>query len=144
MSLAAVYGIVVLSMSLLAGWGGVWSVGHPALVAIGAYTAVHGTAHGWSLELVLLVSAVLAAASGAFLGYAGARFSVLYISLLTLAFDLVVLELIGRWQSLTGGDEGKPVGTLESALGLGTLRQRHRRDERASSSRSASRSRSPS
>ena len=50
-SLAAVYGIVVLSMSLLAGWGGVWSVGQPALVAIGAYTAVHGTAHGWSLEL---------------------------------------------------------------------------------------------
>jgi branched-chain amino acid transport system ATP-binding protein len=120
-SLAAVYGIVVLSMSLLAGWGGVWSVGHPALVAIGAYTAVHGTAHGWSLEVVLLVSAVLAAGSGAFLGYAGARFSVLYISLLTLAFDLVVLELIGRWQGLTGGDEGKPVGTLESALGLGSF-----------------------
>ena len=45
----------------------------------------------------------------------------LYISLLTLAFDLVVLELIGRWQSLTGGDEGKPVGTLESAFGLGTF-----------------------
>jgi ABC-type branched-subunit amino acid transport system ATPase component/ABC-type branched-subunit amino acid transport system permease subunit len=120
-SLAAVYGIIVLSMSLLAGWGGVWSVGHPALVAIGAYTAVHGTAHGWSLEVVLLVAAGLAAASGAFLGYAGARFSVLYISLLTLAFDLVVLELIGRWQSLTGGDEGKPVGTLESALGLGSF-----------------------
>ncbi len=120
-SLAAVYGIAVLSMSLLAGWAGVWSVGHPALVAIGAYTAVYGTGHGWSLELVIIVAALLAAGSGAFLGYAGARFSVLYISLLTLAFDLVVLELIGRWQSLTGGDEGKPVETLHSALGLGSF-----------------------
>jgi ABC-type branched-subunit amino acid transport system permease subunit len=120
-ALAAVYGIVVLSMSLLAGWGGVWSVGHPALFAIGAYTAVHGTAHGWSLEVVLLVAMGLAAASGAFLGYAGARFSVLYISLLTLAFNLVILEIIGRWQSLTGGDQGMPVGSLESALGLGSF-----------------------
>jgi branched-chain amino acid transport system ATP-binding protein len=120
-ALAAVYGIVVLSMSLLAGWGGVWSVGHPALFAIGAYTAVHGTEHGWSLEVIVIVAMGLAGVSGAFLGYAGARFSVLYISLLTLAFNLVVLEIIGRWQSLTGGDQGKPVGTLESALGLGSF-----------------------
>jgi ABC-type branched-subunit amino acid transport system ATPase component/ABC-type branched-subunit amino acid transport system permease subunit len=120
-ALAAVYGIVVLSMSLLAGWGGVWSVGHPALFAIGAYTTVHGTAHGWSMEVVIIVAMALAAASGAFLGYAGARFSVLYISLLTLAFNLVVLEIIGRWQSLTGGDQGMPVGSLDSALGLGSF-----------------------
>jgi branched-chain amino acid transport system ATP-binding protein len=115
--LAAVYGIVVLSMSLLAGWGGVWSVGHPALFAIGAYTAVHGSAHGWSLELIVLVACGLAALTGGFLGYAGARFSVLYISLLTLAFNLVVLEIIGIWQSLTGGDQGMPVDVLESVFG---------------------------
>jgi branched-chain amino acid transport system ATP-binding protein len=119
-ALAAVYGIVVLSVSLLAGWGGVWSVGHPALFAIGAYTAAYGSAHGWALEVVVLVSIALAAACGGFLGFAGARFSVLYISLLTLAFDLVVLEIIGRWQSVTGGDQGVPVATLQSALGLGS------------------------
>ena len=116
-ALAAVYGIVVLSMSLLAGWSGVWSVGHPALFAIGAYAAVYGSAHGWSLEVIVLVACGLAATTGAFLGYAGARFSVLYISLLTLAFNLVVLEIIGRWQSLTGGDQGKPVNALNSVFG---------------------------
>jgi branched-chain amino acid transport system ATP-binding protein len=118
-ALAAIYGIVVLSVSLLAGWGGVWSVGHPALFAIGAYTAAYGSTHGWPLELVVLAAVALAAASGGFLGFAGARFSVLYISLLTLAFDLVVLELIGRLDSVTGGDQGVPVNTLTSALGLG-------------------------
>ena len=115
--LAAVYGIVVLSMSLLAGWGGVWSVGQPALFAIGAYTAVHGSSHGWSLELIVLVACGLGALTGGFLGFAGARFSVLYISLLTLAFNLVVLEIIGMWQSLTGGDQGMPVDVLESVFG---------------------------
>jgi branched-chain amino acid transport system permease protein len=52
------------------------------------------------------------------MGYAGARFSILYIALLTLAFDLVVLELVGRFRSITGGDEGTVVGALPSKLGL--------------------------
>ena len=60
-SLAAVYGMIVLSMSLLAGWGGVWSVGHPALVAIGAYTAVHGSAHGRYRDKPLISIGVFAA-----------------------------------------------------------------------------------
>ena len=65
----------------------------------------------------MLVACVLGAITGGFLGYAGARFSVLYISLLTLAFNLVVLEVIGMWQSLTGGDQGMPVDVLESVFG---------------------------
>src|SRR2546429_8865482 len=100
-ALAAVYGIVVLSMSLLAGWSGVWSVGHPALFAIGAYTAVYGSAHGWSLEGIVLGARGLAATPGAFPGDAGARFSLLYISLLTLAFNPLVLEHLGPWSGLT-------------------------------------------
>jgi ABC-type branched-subunit amino acid transport system ATPase component/ABC-type branched-subunit amino acid transport system permease subunit len=117
--LCAVYGMVVLSVSLLASWSGVWSIGHPAMFAMGSYAAVFGSAHGWSLEETLVVAAGLPALCGALLGYAGARFSVLYIALLTMAFDLVVLEIVGRWTAVTGGDQGAPVGTLSSALGLG-------------------------
>ena len=118
-ALCAVYGMVVLSVSLLASWAGVWSIGHPAMFAMGSYAAAYGAAHGWSLEETLLVAAALPAVCGALLGYAGARFSVLYIALLTMAFDLVVLEVVGRWTAVTGGDEGAPVGTLTSAVGLG-------------------------
>jgi branched-chain amino acid transport system ATP-binding protein len=120
-ALLSVYGMVVLSVSLLASWCGVWSIGHPAMFAIGAYTAVYGSAHGWSLERTFLLAALLPAVSGALLGFAGARFSVLYIALLTMAFDLVVLEVVGRWTEVTGGDQGAPVGTLTSALGLGSV-----------------------
>jgi ABC-type branched-subunit amino acid transport system ATPase component/ABC-type branched-subunit amino acid transport system permease subunit len=116
-ALSSVYGMVVLSVSLLAGWGGVWSIGHPAMFAIGSYTAAYGSTHGWSLEVVLVVAAVLPAVSGALLGYAGSRFSVLYIALLTMAFNLVVLEIIGRWTGVTGGDQGTPVSTLTSSIG---------------------------
>ncbi|GAA3775000.1 hypothetical protein GCM10022403_007370 [Streptomyces coacervatus] len=119
--LAAVYTIVVLSVGLLAGWSGIWSVGHPAFFAIGAYFAAYGSGHDWPLEAVVLGAVATGAVLGAFLGYAGARFSVLYIALLTLAFTTVTLELINRWSSVTGGDQGVPVVQLRSALGFGTL-----------------------
>ncbi|MGW0582644.1 ABC transporter permease subunit, partial [Streptomyces sp. NPDC002920] len=119
--LAAVYTIVVLSVGLLAGWSGIWSVGHPAFFAIGAYFAAYGSGHDWPLEAVVLGAVAAGAVLGGFLGYAGARFSMLYIALLTLAFTTVTLELVNRWSSVTGGDQGVPVIQLRSALGLGTL-----------------------
>ncbi|MGP4005949.1 ATP-binding cassette domain-containing protein [Streptomyces sp. 4N124] len=119
--LAAVYTIVVLSVGLLAGWSGIWSVGHPAFFAIGAYFTAYGSGHDWPLEAVVLGAVATGAVLGAFIGYAGARFSVLYIALLTLAFTTVTLEVVNRWSSVTGGDQGVPVIELRSALGLGTL-----------------------
>jgi len=116
-ALAATYTILVLSVGLLAGWAGIWSVGHPALFAIGAYTVAYGSAHGWALEPTVLVAMLLSGACGAFLGFAGARFSVLYIALLTLAFNLVVLEIVNRWVDVTGGDQGVPVTELSSLAG---------------------------
>ncbi|QJY47109.1 ATP-binding cassette domain-containing protein [Pseudonocardia broussonetiae] len=120
-ALAATYTVLVLSVGLLAGWAGIWSVGHPALFAIGAYTVAYGSAHGWALEPTVLVAMLLAGGCGAFLGFAGARFSVLYIALLTLAFSLVALEVINRWVDVTGGDQGVAVGELTSVFGLGVL-----------------------
>ncbi|MGW5861112.1 ATP-binding cassette domain-containing protein [Streptomyces sp. NPDC055239] len=119
--LAAVYTVLVLSVGLLAGWSGIWSIAHPAFFALGAYFAAYGSGHGWSVELVLLGALGCSAAFGAFLGSAGARFSMLYVALLTLAFTMVAMEVMGQWISVTGGDQGLPVEGLHSALGLGTL-----------------------
>ncbi|MFF5279360.1 ATP-binding cassette domain-containing protein [Streptomyces sp. NPDC000133] len=119
--LAAVYTVLVLSVGLLAGWAGIWSIAHPAFFALGAYFAAYGSTHGWSLELVMLGAVGCSAALGAFLGSAGARFSMLYVALLTLAFTMVSLEVMGQWIGVTGGDQGIPMEELHSALGLGAL-----------------------
>ncbi|MEV6639000.1 ATP-binding cassette domain-containing protein [Amycolatopsis sp. NPDC051371] len=116
-ALAAVYTIVVLSVGLLAGWSGVWSVGHPAFFAVGAYFAAYGSGHGWPLETIVVGTVVSSAVLGGFLGYAGARFSTLYIALLTLAFSLVSLEVINRWTDVTGGDQGVPVSQVDTVAG---------------------------
>ncbi len=108
-ALAAVYAITILSISLLAHWSGIWSIGHPALLAIGAYTAAWGSSHEWRLEVTVALAMATCGVLGAFLGFAGSRFSVLYVALLTLAFTLVVTEVVLVWKDVTNGDEGVSV-----------------------------------
>jgi len=115
--LAAVYALMVLSLSLLASWTGIWSIGHPALVAIGAYAMAYGSSHGWSLQLTIALTVMACAFIGGFLGFVGSRFSVLYVALLTLAFTLVCLEIVNVWQDVTNGDQGVPVSIVSTPFG---------------------------
>jgi branched-chain amino acid transport system ATP-binding protein len=115
--LGAVYALLVLSLSMLSSWTGIWSIGHPALLAIGAYAVAYGSAHGWSLLLTILLTVVGCAVIGAFLGFVGSRFSVLYVALLTLAFTLVCLEIINVWQEVTNGDQGVMVDIVSTPFG---------------------------
>ena len=115
--LGAVYALVILSLSLLASWTGIWSIGHPALLAIGAYAVAYGSSHGWSLQVTIVLTVIGCAVVGGFLGFVGSRFSVLYVALLTLAFTLVCLEIINVWQDVTNGDQGVPVNPVKTPFG---------------------------
>ena len=53
--------ITILSISILAGVCGIWSLGHTAFIAIGAYTSANLAAAGWPLEAILPVVAIAAA-----------------------------------------------------------------------------------
>ncbi len=115
--LGAVYALVVLSLSLLASWTGIWSIGQPALLAIGAYAVAYGSSHDWSLPLTIVLVLGGCALIGAFLGFVGSRFSVLYVALLTLAFTLVCLEIINVWADVTNGDQGVAVNIVSTPFG---------------------------
>ena len=102
--------IAVLSVNMLAGLCGIWSLGHSAYVAVGAYMACNLTLLGMPVEVIIIASMVTSALLGFILGLSAGRFSVLYFGLLTMALALVATEVIGRWISVTGGDDGKKVG----------------------------------
>jgi len=105
----AIYSIVTLSVSELAGLSGIWSVGHMSFVAIGAYSVAYFSSRGLALPLIVLFAMAAAAAVGFLVGMTAGRFEVLYLAILTLALALVADEVIGRWVAVTGGDQGTAV-----------------------------------
>ena len=117
--------IAVLSVNMLAGLCGIWSLGHSAYVAVGAYMAANLTLLGVPVEVIIVASMVSAGVLGFILGLSAGRFSVLYFGLLTLALALVATEVIGRWTAVTGGDDGKKVGKALSIFVSGPIETRN-------------------
>jgi len=117
----AYFAIVTVSVSMLAGFCGIWPIGHTAFTAVGAYLAVNLGMAGWPLEAIILASMAGGAVVGYLLGATAGRFSVLYFGLLTLAIGLAAYEVIGRLSEYTGGENGIATPPLESLLLSRTL-----------------------
>lgn len=113
----AFYSIAVLSVSTLAGLCGIWSMGHTAFMAIGAYFAATLAGAQVPVEIAVLGAVALAGSTGFVLGLSAGRFSVLYFGLLTLALCMASTEIIGHWRSVTGGDEGIQVFPARLLIG---------------------------
>lgn len=112
----AYFAVVTLSVSMLAGFCGIWPIGQTAFTAIGAYLTVNLGQHGWPIEAIAPTAILAAAVLGYVLGATAGRFSVLYFGLLTLAISLAAFEVIGRWETYTGGDNGIAVPPVMSLL----------------------------
>jgi ABC-type branched-subunit amino acid transport system ATPase component/ABC-type branched-subunit amino acid transport system permease subunit len=112
----AFFSISVLAVSMLAGLTGIWSLGHMAFVALGAYLAANLGQMGVPAEVIVLIAFVAAGLIGFVLGLSAGRFSVLYFGLLTMAMCLASSEIIGHWTEVTGGDEGMPVAPARVLL----------------------------
>jgi ABC-type branched-subunit amino acid transport system ATPase component/ABC-type branched-subunit amino acid transport system permease subunit len=107
LGLTASYAIVGYGMNLLIGLAGQVSIGHAAFFAIGAYaSAVLTTRYGWSYWPTLPVAIALAAMLGAVLAAPALRVRGPYLAMVTIAFGLVVENVIIEAESLTGGFNG--------------------------------------
>jgi branched-chain amino acid transport system permease protein len=102
----AVYVIAISSIILLTGYSGQVSLGHGALMAVGAYAAAVLRIE-FSVPIILcFVAAVLAAAlGGALLGAAAARLSGPYLAGTTLALAVGLPSLANQFTVL-GGEQG--------------------------------------
>ncbi len=113
---AAVFAILALSLDLVAGMLGLYSLGHAGLFALGAYgTALLNVNHGWNIFLLLPVCIVGVGAVGMVLGALSLRVSGLYFAITTFVFTLV-LTVVASDFSFTGGDQGL-LGPLFPAFG---------------------------
>lgn len=107
-SLLAVYSLVSIGLNLLMGYTGQIAAGHAGFLALGAYfTAILSDSIEWMPCLMtLLLSGAFTGVIGFLLGIPILRLKGFYIAMATLAFGVVVSEVILQWSSLTGGDDG--------------------------------------
>jgi branched-chain amino acid transport system permease protein len=104
---ALLYALVALSLTLVAGTAGMVSLGHAALLAIGAYaSALLATRLGWAVTLTIPLGAVVAAILGTLLVFPAFRMQGHYVAVTTLAIGEIVSLVILNWTGLTGGAMG--------------------------------------
>ena len=108
-----IYAIVGFGLMLLVGYTGQISLGHAAFLAVGAYTEALLQAAGVPFVLSISCAALFSAAVGIIVGLPALRLKGIYLAIATLAFNVIVEEIVTRWESLTGGNQGKLLKPIE-------------------------------
>ncbi|MGY2082770.1 branched-chain amino acid ABC transporter permease [Blastococcus sp. SYSU DS0539] len=116
-TLIAIYAILSVSLSLLVGHTGIFSMAHAALFGVGAYTyAVLTVQFGWAPGPALVVALLLAALAGAVMAIPSLRVSGDYFLVASFALQVVAGSVFENWTSVTGGTGGIP-GIERPAMG---------------------------
>ena len=108
------YAIAAAGLTVLTGLNGQISLGHGALMAVGAYTTgllLGDDGTGLPLLLVMLIAAVVTALVGAVVGAAAARLHGPYLAGATLALAVAVPGLAIYFDHTLGGEQGLPVAS---------------------------------
>jgi len=107
------YALLASSWGLLAGYGGQFSFGHMAFMAIGAYTTGLATIH-WEIPLYagIVLGTLVAGVAGLAIGGLTLRFKAAYLALFTIAFSEILRTVIRAESQITRGDRGLRVPPL--------------------------------
>jgi branched-chain amino acid transport system permease protein len=106
LALVLIYAIAGIGLMLLVGYTGLVSLGHAAFLAIGAYAEAWMLTRGWPLPLALAGAAAATALVGALVALPVTRMTGIYLAVATLAFAVIVEQVIIHWESVTGGFRG--------------------------------------
>ena len=121
----AVFVIAAMGLNLLVGYTGQISLGHAAFLAVGAYTHVLLYTQGLPFFVAAAAGAVVAGCCGWLLGLPALKLRGPYLAICTLGFQVAVDQILGRWESVTGGRMGlgvpapDEVAAMASAIGVG-------------------------
>ncbi len=113
LSLVFIYAIAGIGLMLLVGYTGLVSLGHAAFLAIGAYTHAYLLGSGWPFPAAIIGAASLTAFVGVIVAIPALRMTGIYLAIATLAFAVIVEQVLTHWQSVTGGYRGMLVPDAE-------------------------------
>jgi branched-chain amino acid transport system permease protein len=108
-----IYATVGVGLLILTGFTGQASLGHAAFLAIGAYTAAYLQQFNVPFPIYFLAAGLLTGIVGALVGFPALRLQGIYLVIATISFALIVEEIMARWESVTNGNEGMRVKTMQ-------------------------------
>lgn len=108
-----IYATVGVSLLILVGFTGQASLGHAAFLAIGAYTSAYCQQHGIPFIVYFPLAGLLTGIVGVLVGFPALRLQGIYLVIATISFGAIIEEVLARWESVTHGNEGMKVRTLE-------------------------------
>ena len=103
------YGLLAMSLDVIAGYTGLVSLGHASFLGVGAYGIAYGLKQGMDPIVAIGFAMVAVAVVAALFGLVAVRVKELTFVILTLALGQIVWGLAYRWVSVSGGDNGLPV-----------------------------------
>ena len=105
--IAMFYGILAASWSLLAGYAGLFSLGHMAFASIGGYTSgLLVKWYGIPIPLGMTAGVVMCCALGGLIGWVCLRMSGPYLAIFTLGFAEIVRIIFSTEDDVTAGMAG--------------------------------------
>lgn len=108
-ALIAVYWILIAGLNLVVGFTGQLSIGHVGLLSIGAYAfAILAGKFGVNPYLAVVAAGTICGGCGLLLGLPSLRLPGFYFAMATMAFALIVNEVVMAHPNLTGGGIGLP------------------------------------
>ncbi len=112
------YAIFALGLNVLAGYGGLVSLGHAGLFGISSYVVGYMLQLGYGHTAAILMALAVGNVSMAIYALLSLRSTGIGFIMITLALGQILWGLAYRWISVTGGDNGINVPTRPAPFGL--------------------------
>jgi branched-chain amino acid transport system permease protein len=101
-----IYAVFALGLNILAGYGGLVSLGHAGLFGVACYATGYLLQLGYGHTFAVIAALVIGVAATAVFAVLSLRSSGIGFIMITLALGEILWGLAYRWISVTGGDNG--------------------------------------
>jgi branched-chain amino acid transport system permease protein len=100
------YAVFALGLNVIAGYGGLVSLGHAGLFGVAAYATGYALAAGFGHAAAILISLLVGMIAMAIYAVLSLRTTGIGFIMITLALGQIIWGLAYRWISVTNGDNG--------------------------------------